>query len=103
MQVLVHVKQQNPDGSWLLELQLSEPRRLYETSSGYLAAMPAEKSLRHKLGKEFFIVHSKAGVIDTVYYPASDDQEAVAIKKGTIFTLMKQKQAVDMHIRTITC
>ncbi|XP_062509001.1 uncharacterized protein LOC134185237 [Corticium candelabrum] len=81
-EVLVHVKQQNPDGSWLLELQLSEPRRLYETSSGYLAAMPAEKSLRHKLGKEFFIVHSKAGVIDTVYYPASDDQEAVAIKKG---------------------
>lgn len=38
--------------------------------------------MRDKLGNEFYIVHSKAGIIQTVYYPASDDLEAVAIKKG---------------------
>ena len=55
---------------------------MYETSSGHLASLPPERRLRDQLADEFYIIHDKAAVIQTVYYPTNDDQEAVAIKKG---------------------
>lgn len=56
---------------------------MYETSSGVLASGRAERSVSERLRGAFYVVHSKAGVIEEVYYPADESQDALAVKKGT--------------------